>query len=56
MLEDELDQAAFAGPKVPMDTATRQTVQDCNRLLSEQLFKFVDSHSVARSSQPSAIS
>jgi hypothetical protein len=46
MLENQFDQAAFAGPKVPMDTAARQTVQDRNRLLSEQLFKFVDSHTV----------
>jgi hypothetical protein len=56
MLEDHLDQASFAGPKVPMNAAARQAMQDRNRLLNEQLFEFVDGHFIARSSQPSAIS
>lgn len=48
MLENHLDQASFAGPKVPMNAAARQAMQDRNRLLNEQLFEFVDGHSGLR--------
>ncbi|MBH0190407.1 MAG: hypothetical protein HP492_01285 [Nitrospira sp.] len=35
MLENQFDQASFAGPKVPMNAAARQAMQDRNRLLNE---------------------
>jgi hypothetical protein len=44
VLEDQLDQAALAGPEVPMDATARQAMQDRYRLLCEELFEFVGCH------------
>jgi hypothetical protein len=50
MLEEQLNQAAFAGPKMPMDTAVGQAMQHRYWLLREKPFEFVASHSVAPNS------
>jgi hypothetical protein len=44
MLKQQLDQSPLAGTKLPMDASTRQAMQQRDRLLSQQLFKFVCSH------------
>jgi hypothetical protein len=45
VLKQELDQSPLAGAKVPMDTAAGQPMQERDRLLSEQFFKFFGGHS-----------
>jgi hypothetical protein len=52
MLEEQLDQAAFAGSEMPVHPAARQAMEHRHGLLGEQLFEFVGRHSdaVARES------
>jgi hypothetical protein len=44
MAQQDLDQAAFAGAEMALNTPTRQAVQERDRLLSQELFEFFGSH------------
>ncbi|MEK7730439.1 MAG: hypothetical protein AAB363_01130 [Planctomycetota bacterium] len=44
MAQQDLDQAAFAGAEMPLNTPPRQTVQKGDRLLGQELFEFFGSH------------
>jgi hypothetical protein len=45
MAQQDLDQAAFACAEMPLNTPTRQAVQERDRLLSQELFEFFGGHS-----------
>jgi hypothetical protein len=42
--QQDLDQTAFACAEMSLNTPTRQAVQECDRLLSQQLFEFFGGH------------
>ena len=44
MLKDQLNKAALSRAEVPMDTTACEAMQECDRLLREQLFEFVSRH------------
>lgn len=44
MLQQQLDQSPLSGPEMPVHAPARQPVQHRDRLLGEQLFKFVGGH------------
>jgi hypothetical protein len=44
MAQQDLDQAAFACAEMSLNSPTRQTVQECDRLLSQQLFELFGGH------------
>jgi hypothetical protein len=44
MAQQDLDQAAFACAEMPLNTSTRQAVQELDRLLSQELFEFFSRH------------
>jgi hypothetical protein len=44
MAQQDLDQAAFACAEMPLNTPTRQAVQESNRLLRQELFEFFGGH------------
>jgi hypothetical protein len=46
MLKQQLDQSPLAGTKLPMDASARQSVQQRDGLLSQQLFQFFGGHVV----------
>ena len=43
--QQDLDQAAFTCAEMPLNTSACETVQECDRLLSQQLFEFFGGHS-----------
>jgi hypothetical protein len=45
MAQQDLDQAAFACSEMSLDAPARKTVQERDRLLSQELFEFFSSHS-----------
>ncbi|HEY6288388.1 MAG TPA: hypothetical protein VIW48_02995, partial [Nitrospiraceae bacterium] len=45
MAQQDLDQAAFTCAEMPLNTPTRQAVQERDRLLSQELFEFFGGHS-----------
>jgi hypothetical protein len=44
MAQQDLDQTAFARAEMSLNTPTSQAVQECDRLLSQELFEFFGSH------------
>jgi hypothetical protein len=42
--QQDLDQAAFAGAEMPLNTPARQAVQEGDRLLGQELFEFFGRH------------
>jgi hypothetical protein len=44
MAQQDLDQTAFAGAEMPLNTPARQAVQERDRLLSQELFEFFGGH------------
>jgi hypothetical protein len=44
MVQQDLDQAAFACAEMSLNTPARQTVQKRNRLLNQELFEFLGGH------------
>ena len=44
MAQQDLDQAAFACAEMSLNTATREAVQERNRLLNQELFEFFGGH------------
>jgi hypothetical protein len=56
MAQQQFDQPALAGTKMPVNASARQPVQEGNRLLGQDFFEFVGSHAVALSDRHSAVS
>jgi hypothetical protein len=44
MAQQDLDQAAFACAEMSLNAPARKPVQECDRLLSQQLFEFFSCH------------
>jgi hypothetical protein len=44
MAQQDLDQTAFACAEMSLNTPAGKTVQECDRLLSQQLFEFLGCH------------
>ncbi len=46
--QQDLDQAAFACAEMPLNTPARKSVQERDRLLSQELFEFFGGHSLSK--------
>ena len=44
-MQQDLDQAAFACSEMSLDAPARKTVQERDRLLSQEMFEFFSGHS-----------
>lgn len=44
MAQQEFDQPALPGAKMPVDASASQTMQEGNRLLGQEFFQFVGGH------------
>jgi hypothetical protein len=42
--QQHFDQATFACTEMPLNAPARKTMQECDRLLSQQMFEFFGGH------------